>query len=173
MRKFTRRTSIVAAGVAAATTAGIAFAAWTSTGSGFGTATSEAISDVTFTAGTTTSKVYPLASSDIVVEVTNPNHYNAALSAWSMPAVFDAADLNLGNYGVPGEDQPTDLSLTCDLTLAPPVGVVVEGDATSAELTIAGGLNMGNGAANSCADLTFAVALSATATSTGATPTIP
>lgn len=170
MRKLTKRAAVVAATAAVASTAGIAFAAWTSTGSGSGTATSAAISNVTFAGASTTSAVYPTGSSDIKLTIANPNNYNAALSAWSMTAVYSSTDPNLGNLGG-GGTQPTDLTSTCDLSFTAPTGVVVAHNATVAPLTITNGLSMGNGAANSCASTTFVVKLTSTATSTASPAT--
>lgn len=165
MNKTSKR--ILAVGLPLATIAatGIAFAAWTSTGSGLGTAKSTTISNVTYTAGTTLSQVYPTGTSDVVASVSNPNSYKAALSAFSLTAVYDAADANLGNLGT-GGTQPTDIKSTCDLSLTVPAGLVVPAGASS--ITVVNGLAMGNNAVNSCAGKTFALALTSTATSSAA-----
>ncbi len=172
MRKPTRRLAAVSAGVLVATGVGIAYAAWTSTGSGSGTAKSEAISNVTFAGAATLDKVYPTGASDISLTVSNPNHYNAALSNWAMPAVYNAADPNLANLGVPATPQPTNIKTLCDLTLAPDTGKVVVHDAVNAAYTITDGLHMGNNADNTCANLTYVVSLTADAASTASAANI-
>jgi hypothetical protein len=77
MRKLTRRTAVIAAGVAVATTASLAFAAWTSNGSGTGTAasTTDALSAIAGVSPVAADDLYPGATKTAKVTVSNPNSY--------------------------------------------------------------------------------------------------
>lgn len=77
MRKLTRRTSAVAVGIVAATGVGVAFAAWTSSGAGTGSAASKTSANSVI-AGVTpiaANDLYPGAVTSAFVTVTNPNDY--------------------------------------------------------------------------------------------------
>ena len=157
MRKFSRRTAVLAAGVALTTGVGVAFAAWTSTGSGSGTAKSDAISNVTFSATTASGSIYPTGpAGDVTLTAANPNHYDVTLSAWSMTHAYYSTDTG---HATPVEG-------TCDLSFLTTDEPVIDGDATAQAVNLSGSLTMGNGSVNACANKTFDVVLSATATST-------
>src|SRR3954453_6658739 len=65
MHKNTKRIAAVGLPLAVVAATGIAFAAWTSNGSGVGSATSATPQDVTFTAATVANSLYPTGSADI------------------------------------------------------------------------------------------------------------
>ena len=162
MRKFTRRTTVLAGAVAFASVAGVAFAAWTSTGSGSGTATSDTVHDLSFTGSTPADSLYPTGSSHVALTIANPNRYKAALSHWLVTGVYAAADTSFG----------TNIKSTCDLTFTLPADgdVVVAGSALTAPLTIP--VAMGNASSNDpCSSQTFVVKLTANAASTTAAAT--
>jgi len=162
MNTASKRILAVAVPLTAVAVSGVAFAAWTTSGSGQATATSKAAQNVTFATGSTTSAVYPLGKSDIVTTATNPNDYNVVLSGWSLTAAYDTADPNYSHLGGAGT-QPTDISGTCGLSLGtvPPTVVLAHG---SNSVTITNGLNMSNAASNiasTCANKTFTLVLAA------------
>jgi hypothetical protein len=86
MRKLTRRTTTVATAVAAATTLGVAFAAWTTNGTGTGEATSRASTDLVVSPAVTTQTLYPTGSSDVGVKIGNPNDYTVHVSSLTLAA---------------------------------------------------------------------------------------
>ena len=96
MRKLTRRTSVVAAGLVATTGLGVAFAAWTSNGSGSGSAASTTSEDSVISALTldVADELYPGATKATKVDITNPNDYPVvvtSISAGSSDAVSGCA----------------------------------------------------------------------------------
>jgi hypothetical protein len=83
MRKFTRRTSALSGGIALLTVTGVAFAAWTSSGSGSGTAQSTTSANSNITAATFAADLYPGATKSITVTMTNPNDYPVVVTSIS------------------------------------------------------------------------------------------
>jgi hypothetical protein len=83
MRKLTLRTGIVAGGAVAATTFAVAFAAWTSNGTGSGTA--QSIEDLTssITAAVFVPDLYPGADKTVTVSINNPNAYPVVVTSIS------------------------------------------------------------------------------------------
>ena len=86
MRTITRRTGVLTIGVAAATTIGVAFAAWTSNGTGSGTAQSTTSADSVISAATNAADLYPGAVKDVTVTITNPNAYPVVVTSISAGA---------------------------------------------------------------------------------------
>ena len=80
MRTFTRRTSTVAAAMAAATGLSIALASWTTNGTGTGAAASRTSLDLVVTPAVTTDTLFPTGSSDVGVKIANPNEYKVHVS---------------------------------------------------------------------------------------------
>jgi len=86
---------VVTIGVVAATTAGVAFAAWTSTGSGTGSAASTTSVDSEISPGTLGVDLYPGANEPVQVSITNPNDYPVevtSISAGASQATGEAED---------------------------------------------------------------------------------
>jgi len=77
-----RRVTVLASMISVLLIASIAFAAWTSTGSGNGSALAGSAQGVTVEGdAVTTGLLYPNADGDVVVKVTNPNPYAVTVSA--------------------------------------------------------------------------------------------
>lgn len=154
MRKLTRRTSVIAAGVALSTVVGVAYAAWTSTGSGSGTAKSDPNQAVTFSTATNNGTIYPTGlPGHVTLTVNNPNHYAVELSNWAMTHAYFSSDLT------------TDVTTLCDLSFSTSATKLIPGDATAAAVDLASSLSMGNGSDNACANKTFVISLTADSTS--------
>jgi hypothetical protein len=79
MRTTTRRTAVVAAGIVGIMGAGVAFAAWTTEGTGSGTATAGTDQALTVTVSPATGLV-PTGTTNVPFTVTNPNSYAVTLS---------------------------------------------------------------------------------------------
>lgn len=79
MRK-TQKIAIVGGTVGVLMAGGIAFAAWTSTGSGFGTATA-GTAVVLGVQGDDITGIYPTGTFDATVTVTNPNPYDVTIAS--------------------------------------------------------------------------------------------
>ena len=159
MNRTSKRILAIGLPLATVSMAGIAFAAWTATGGGDGSAQSEANQNVTFSSSTVVTKMFPTGSGSIDFTVANPNHYGVRLSAITVGNIYDIADVT-----------KADVTTSCALTYTAPASYtganfLVAHDATAQVVHLVGALGMGNGAANSCANKTFGVVLSATTTS--------
>lgn len=96
MRKLTRRATVLTAGVIASTAVGLAFAAWTSTGSGTGSAasTTDQASTIAPVTLDVADELYPGATKSTKVTIDNPNDYPVivtGISAGSSDAVNGCA----------------------------------------------------------------------------------
>ena len=86
----TTATALVLAG-------GVAYAFWSTTGSGTGAAASGSSLGLTLTAGTASSNVlYPTATGDVVVVISNPNGFAVSVDALTLPATAATAYTNAG-----------------------------------------------------------------------------
>ena len=89
-----KKTGVVAGTVIALTGASIAWAAWTSDGTGTGSATAGESQDFTISS-TTISDVYPTGSFDTTITVSNPNPYKLSVSNLALDSVdSDDEDCN-------------------------------------------------------------------------------
>ncbi len=79
MKNFTRRSTIAGVATLALVGTGIAFAAWTSTGTGSGTADATNAVNLTVNVGNA-SGLYPTGSKTATFTVTNPNPYAVKLT---------------------------------------------------------------------------------------------
>ena len=79
MKNFTRRSTIAGVATLALVGTGIAFAAWTSTGTGSGTADATNAVNLTVNVGNATG-LYPTGSKTATFTVTNPNPYAVKLT---------------------------------------------------------------------------------------------
>ncbi len=89
MKKFTRRSTTVAVTTVALVGTGIAFAAWTSTGSGTGSATAGTDAGLTVSAASV-SGLYPNQATTQNVTISNPNPYMVKLSTLVLDSVTTA-----------------------------------------------------------------------------------
>lgn len=90
MRKTLTRTGAIGLTLGVSMTIGVAFAAWTSSGSGSGTAKSTTSVDSTIVAGTSVADLYPGADKTVTVVISNPNAYPVvvtSIAAGSSPLV--------------------------------------------------------------------------------------
>ena len=90
MRK-TQKTAVVGGTVAVLLAGGVAFAAWTSTGSGTGSATAGSAVELTV-AGNEATGLYPTGTVAGTVTVTNPNPYAVTISSIDFTGATTEAD---------------------------------------------------------------------------------
>lgn len=173
MTRFITRKKIAAATAATALGVGgvIAYAAWTSSGSGNGTVSARSASALVVADATTATTLYPTGTANLVVTLTNNNAYNVAVTAISQ--------------GVLSSGAPTAAAITVDsnhsscnvssVTLTAPAlsGVVVAGNGGTYTLTLHNAVAMDNTAADACQGATFTVPVVATAASTGSAASSP
>jgi hypothetical protein len=145
--------------LAAISVAGVAFAAWTTSGSGVGSAASRAAQNVSFAAGTVTDTLYPGGTGDAAVSVTNPNAYTVTLTSITLNHVYDAAtyvsDINPG----------ADIQATCGLSLQTPLSAPTVANGTHPVVLDIDMSNAVSNVASTCANKTFVLDLSASASS--------
>lgn len=152
--RITKRTAIIGSAIAlAAVGGGIAFAAWTSAGNGNGTASASSAVDVTISAGTPSTALYPnVAPVNVLVNVGNTNPYAVDLTglALSGPITVDAGH------------SACNVSSLHFLASGATIHVLGAGTATD---QVAGTITMDNSATNACQGASFSVPLTGTATS--------
>ncbi len=149
MRTTTRRTAIIGTAVLALMGAGVAFAAWTSTGTGSGTAAAGNAVPLTVTVSTATG-LTPTNSKPVGFTVTNNNPYSVTL-ANAHPSGFtvDAGHSTCNVASISGAD------VTLSDVLAP--------GATSASHNVS--IAMSNAATDACQGATFTFNLTVTGAS--------
>lgn len=147
MRK-TKRFAVGSAIVVGAMGAGIAFAAWTTdgTGSGFAEATSAAA--LTTDSATTSAQLFPTGSGDLEITVNNPNGYDVEVTEVNNDDAIGAA-ISSGDavcdasHGVTFDD-------TAGLSEIVPAG-------GSLTFTIAGAVHMSNASVDACQGEIFTI----------------
>ena len=114
MFKISRQKKIAGIGVLAAGTlvAGVSFAAWTSNGSGSGTAQSTTSVDSVISAGTSAADLYPGAVKSVTISISNPNDYPVKVTS-----------ISAGSSGVVNTSCAAG-SVTSDAVASPPATVI-------------------------------------------------
>jgi hypothetical protein len=155
---FNRKKRILA-GVAFALVAivavGIGIAAWSVGGSGNGYAKAGSASVLTLADATafTTASLYPGATGDLKLRVTNPNSFPVRITAVT------------GN-GTITSDKGTACDASTGVTFANQSGLTLDvGAGATATLTVSSSVSMSNASDNSCQGAVFTVPVTVTATS--------
>ena len=94
MRKISKRSAIVLGAAGVVVVAGVAYAAWSSSGSGTGSVSSTTAVNSAITPGSSGSVLYPGGGTDFTVTIDNPNDYPVVvtgISAGSSDAVNGCA----------------------------------------------------------------------------------
>ena len=148
MRK-SQRVGVVAGTIAALTGVGIAFAAWTSSGTATGTVTAATSKDLTVQVGAPVG-LYPTGSVTIPVTVTNANDYRVQLDSIAFNgATVDKAGCTAATV--------TSTSGTYTDVAVPP------GQSVRKDLTV----SMSNAAEDACKNAVFTLGYTATGRSAG------
>ena len=137
--------------------AGIAFAAWTATGTGSGYAKATSAQPLTTVdvSATTTATLYPGADGDVQLEIDNPNDYPVR--------VTDVALDTTGSIAVDGGYAGCNVA---SLTFTDQSGLTLDiGAGTSAPFTLAGAVHMDGTANDACQGATFTIPVSLTGAS--------
>lgn len=146
-RNNKRRAAITAALVFATMGVGVAVAAWTSTGLGFGTAKATTAVNLTVNASTGTADLYPgTTTGDLYFTITNPNNYPVTFTGATFGAVTSLTD-----PACPSSDVTVDASATG-------LNLVAAAASTTGQLVIADVVNM-PGADNDCQGAEFNIAV--------------
>ena len=157
MQKFPRKLFAVGAIVGGAVVGGIAFAAWTSTGTGSATAkadTAEALTTVDASA-TSEASLYPGATGDATLRIVNPNPYPVQVTSVTGTGTVtsDKGAACDASTGVTFTDQ-------ADVALVVPAN-------DAATFTLAGAVAMTNSSDNACQGAVFTIPVTLTGASAG------
>ena len=146
MRPLARRSSAVAATTVGLLGLSVAFAAWTSTGEGSGTADATTAKPLTVTVSNVNG-LYPTGSVDVPFTVSNPNAYDVTLNNVTLKSVdVDNAHSGCATSVVTGSDLPLNLVATKN-----------GGTTASRNFTV----SMSNAATDACQGATFTLTLKA------------
>lgn len=143
-RKVTKKLTVGTLFLGVALAGSVAFAAWTATGSGNGYAQATSAQALTTVNATTSATLYPGATGDVFVKITNPNPYQVTVTAIN------------GNGAI-----TSDKGAACDAS----TGVaytnqtgswVVAGGATT-QFTLSGAVAMSNASDTTCQGAIFTI----------------
>lgn len=152
-RRLTRRGTLLATLLGLLTAAGIAFAAWTATGTGSGYAkatTAQARTTVDVSASTAAT-LAPGATGDVLLRIDNPNPYPVVVTDVTGNGSITASNGSCNVASVTLTDQ------TC-LSLNVPAG-------SAATFTLSGAVQMSAGANHNCQGATFTIPVALSGTS--------
>jgi nitrogen regulatory protein PII len=149
-KKLPARLTAGAIAVGAMLAASVAFAAWTATGSGSGYAkatTAQALTTVDVSA-TTGATLYPGATGNVKLSVSNPNPYAVTVSSVT------------GN-GAITSDKGASCNASTGVTYTDQTGLsIVVPAASSTTVTLANAVSMSNASDNSCQGAVFTIPVS-------------
>ena len=153
-----RRLIFGAVTVMALVIASLGYAAWTSAGNGSGVAKASTAQGLTTVAATASVGLYPGATSDLALKVSNPNPYPVTVTdvTGNGTITADASHSTCGQDGT----HPTGVTYTDqhNLTIAVPAN-------GSTQVAVSNSVHMGNASDNSCQGATFTVPVSLTGAS--------
>jgi hypothetical protein len=162
-KSFSRKLAVTTAAVLGALILGVAFANWTATGSGSGTAKAVTanVSAVTTDPTGAVADLYPgFTGGDLYFKITNPNPYAVSFNKYTLGSITmeDATgpcSTATGNVSVPTTEQtlPSGSEITVPANTTTPVS-----------RSIADVVSMSSGAANECQGDTFTIAITLTGT---------
>lgn len=158
MRRIHRRPLGFIVALIAFSIAGLAFAAWTTSGTGSATAkakSAQALTTVDVSA-TTTATLYPGATGDAFIRIANPNEYPVNVTAISLNGTNASITADAGHSGC----TTTGVSFTDQTGLS--IAVAAGGNATE---TLTGAVAMSNASLNACQGATFTIPVTVTGAS--------
>jgi len=147
-RRFGKKFTIIAVVIGVMLVAGVAFAAWTASGTGSGQASSLTAQTVTVTAATGTADLYPGANGAVYFTLTNNNPYSITFTGATVGTITSSSPAACPSTNVVTGPGPfTGLSLQ------------VAANATSSTLSIPNAVSMLHSAPDGCQNKTFTVVL--------------
>jgi hypothetical protein len=154
MRKITKRTTAVAVFSGLVLAAGIAFAAWTATGTGSGTAKAITATALTTTAeAVTTTDLYPgQTAGTLHIKINNPNPYPVRVTSITANGPVTVFSAGIGTCTVTGVSLNAGLTaLTLD---------VLAGTPGTAAFDVPNAVSMSNASDDGCQGATFEIPVS-------------
>lgn len=157
-RRIARRGLVVLAVTATMAISGVAFASWTLSGSGEGTAAAANALGLTSVSISVDDALYPGATSDATITVSNPNPF---------PVSITAVDFT-GSVAVTGDPEGCTVFDDHEVAFADAssLSLFVDANAVDAEVTLPNAVTMGPTAADECQNQTFTQAFTLDAEST-------
>jgi hypothetical protein len=154
-RKFAKRVMSASIAVGVVMAATIAFAAWTTNGTGSAYVAAGSEQDLTTlsVAASTTSLLYPNGSADVTVKISNPNPYKVLVT-----------QINNGSGSIASGNATCDASN--GVTFANQSGSWTVPAAGSLTVTLANAASMSNASVDACQAKTFTVPVALTGAST-------
>jgi hypothetical protein len=154
-RKVGKKLTAGALFIGVAFAGGVAFAAWTATGSGNGYAqakTAVALTTVDVSASTT-AQLYPGATGDVLIKITNPNPYAVTVTSVAASGAI-TSDKGATCNGATG--------VTYTAPTSPSLAVAA---GASTQFTLTGAVAMSNASNNACQGAIFTIPVTLTGTS--------
>lgn len=149
-RSGRKRIIVVAAAALLVVAVGVAYAAWTANGTGSGYAkatTAQAVGTLDVSA-TTPATLYPGATGDLKLEISNPNPYPVRITS-------------VAGAGTITSDKGAACNASTGVTFTNQSGLTLDVPAsTSATFTLSGAVAMSNASDNSCQGAVFTVPVS-------------
>jgi hypothetical protein len=152
LQRYVLRTSVATVATGALLAAGIAFAAWTATGSGNGYAKAQSVSPLTTVdaSASTTAQLYPGGTGDVVITVSNPNSFPVTITAVT------------GN-GTITSDKGAACNASTGVTFTNTSGLSqVAPGSTTTSFTLSGKAAMSSASDNSCQGAVFTIPVTLT-----------
>ncbi|GIJ51274.1 hypothetical protein Val02_81600 [Virgisporangium aliadipatigenens] len=153
MRKITKRVAVIGAVSSLALGGGVAWAAWTVSGSGTGSAAAGSALELTATGNTGTTLLYPGATADLAFTVSNPNPFPVnvtSVTAGEAPVIT----VDSGHSGCAATNVEFVTGAALAGTVLVPAKTTSNGTASG---SVTGALRMIPDAANACQGATFTV----------------
>ena len=152
-RLFSRRNGVTIALIIGALSMGLAFAAWTASGTGSGTARAATATVSVVTGRNGTPDLYPgYTDGDVYFTVTNPNSYPVRYTSATFGTVTSSDAINC-----PSSNVTTDASVS-GLAIDVPAG------STGTDASIPDVVNMSSSAPNACQGVNFTIILTLSGT---------
>lgn len=175
MTRFITRRKVAAATAATALGVGgvIAYAAWTSSGSGIGTVSARSASALVVADAHSAATLYPTGAADLLVTLTNNNAYAVSVSAITLGALASGSP-TAAAITVDGSHSACNVAtVTYTAPTITPDSIVVAGNGGTYTVTLHNAVAMSNLANDNCQNATFTVPVIATAASSGAAVSSP
>lgn len=156
MRSPAKKLSVTIAATGVLLAASVAFAAWTASGTGTGTAkaiTAQALNTID-ASGTTTAQLYPGATGDLRLTINNPNPYPVKVTS-----------VGAGSGSITS-DKGTACDASTGVTFSPQSGLALNVPASSqASFTLTGAVAMSNASDDTCQGALFTIPITITGAS--------
>lgn len=155
-----RKLLVVATMAATLVTAGLVFAAWTTSGGGSGYAKAGSAQTLTTVdaSASTSATLYPGATGNVVIRISNPNSYPVRVTSVSLNGTNGSIAADGGHSGC----------TTTGVSFANQTGLSVDVAANgTADATLTGAVSMSNASVDGCQGATFTIPVTVSGTSNG------